>query len=361
MSRLEVEFSGLKLKNPVMPAAGPPVKDGCAAIAAAKGGAGAIVTKTISDKAADVPKQCMAQIKGGFLNTELWSELSPEHWLEHEYPLVKETGLPIIVGLGYTGEQINKLAKQVKPFADALELSTHYLGHDPSPVVEAIKAAKKAVDLPVYVKLSPQIDIKLFAQAAENAGADGLVLINSLGPCLDIDIETGQPLMGSKSGYGWMSGRAIFPVALRAVYEARKHTQLPILGVGGITSGEEAIKMIMAGADAVQVCTAAILEGPGIYGKIAKQMDKYMAQRGIESLAELKGIAHKHQRQDDLQRWLPVIDPEACTACGACAKSCVYHAITINGYAVVDEEKCFGCGLCITRCKFGAITPKYQD
>jgi dihydroorotate dehydrogenase (NAD+) catalytic subunit len=360
MSRLAVEFSGLRLKNPVMPAAGPPVKDGAAALAAARGGAGAIVTKTISTQGALVPKQCMAQIPGGFLNTELWSELSPEHWLEHEYPRVREAGLPVIVGLGYTAQQIEKLAKQVRPYADALELSTHYLGHDPSPVVEAIQAAKAAVDLPVFVKLSPQVDIELFATTAEAAGADGLVLINSLGPCLDIDIETGRPLMGSKSGYGWLSGRAIFPVALRAVYEAAKHVNIPILGVGGIASGTEAIKMIMAGATAVQVCTAAILEGPGIYGKIAGQMEEYMAERGIESLAEIRGLAHTHRRDQDLQHWLPVIDPRACTACGACARSCVYGAISINAYAEVDEERCFGCGLCLTRCKFGAIAPKYQ-
>lgn len=359
MNRLKVEFSGLTLKNPVMPAAGPPVKDGDAALAAARGGAGAIVTKTISERGADVPKQCMAQIKGGFLNTELWSELSPEHWLEYEYPKVKETGLPVIVGLGYTAIQISKLAKAVKPYADALELSTHYLGHDPSPVVEAIKAAKQAVDLPVFVKLSPQIDIKMFATAAQEAGADGLVLINSLGPCLDIDIDTGRPLMGSKTGYGWMSGRAIFPVALRAVYEAYKYVDIPILGVGGISSGDEAIKMIMAGAAAVQVCTAAILEGPEVYGKIVRQMEKYLEERNLDSLDQIRGMAHKHQRDTDLDRWLPVIDSEACTACGQCAKSCVYKAITVNAHAVVNEASCFGCGLCITRCKFGAISPKY--
>lgn len=359
MNRLAVEFSGLKLNNPVMPAAGPPVRDGNAALAAAKGGAGAIVTKTISEQAAAVPKQCMAQIKGGFLNTELWSELSPEHWLEHEYPKLKEAGLPVIIGLGYTAQQISKLARKVRPFADALELSTHYLGHDPGPVVEAVKAAKQAADLPVYVKLSPQIDIELFATAAQKAGADGLVLINSLGPCLDLDLETGRPLMGSKTGYGWMSGRAIFPVALRAVYEAYKHVDIPILGVGGISSGEEAVKMIMAGATAVQVCTAAILEGPEVYGKIARQMEEYMVEHRLESLAEIRGLAHRYQRQEDLDRWLPVIDPKACTACGQCVRSCVYDAIAINGHAVVHEERCFGCGLCLTRCKFGAITPKY--
>lgn len=361
MNRLEVEFAGLKLKNPVMPAAGPPIKDGPAAVAAAKGGAGAIVTKTISTEAAKVPRQNMAEIRGGFLNTELWAEQSPEHWLEHEYPVVKGTGLPIIVGLGYTADQIESLARKVAPFADALELSTHYLGDDPSPVVAAVKAAKKAVDLPVFVKLSPQIDIKLFATAAQDAGADGLVLINSLGPCLDIDIETGKSLMGSTTGYGWMSGSAILPVALRAVYEAYKYVDIPILGVGGISSGRDAVKMIMAGATAVQVCTAAILEGPGIYGKIARQMEKFMEERGIESLEEIRGLAHKHQRQEDLQRWQPKIDADLCTACGRCAQSCVYHAIEIDRYAKVDYDLCAGCGLCITRCKFGAIAPKDND
>lgn len=358
MSNLQVEFAGLKLRNPVMPAAGPPIKDGPAALAAARGGAGAIVTKTISTEAAQVPRQNMAAIKGGFLNTELWSELPPKRWLEREYPLIKEAGLPVIVGLGYTAPQINELARHVAPFADALELSTHYLGDDPSPVVAAISAAKEAVDLPVFVKLSPQIDLKLFATAAQAAGADGLVLINSLGPCLDIDLETGRSLMGSETGYGWMSGSAIFPVALRAVYEAYKYVDIPILGVGGISSGQDAIKMIMAGATAVQVCTAAILEGPGIYQKITRQIEKYMEERGIGSLEEIHGLAHKYQRQQDLQHWLPIIDSQRCTACGLCAQSCVYSAITIDEYAVVDDKLCAGCGLCITRCKFGAISPK---
>src|SRR6056297_2807745 len=106
MANLEVEFAGLRLKNPVMPAAGPPVKDAKAAKRAKDGGAGAIVTKTISTNAAKVPRPNMARIKGGFLNTELWSELPPEHWLEKEYPQINKLGLPVIVGIGYTKDQI---------------------------------------------------------------------------------------------------------------------------------------------------------------------------------------------------------------------------------------------------------------
>ena len=104
----------------------------------------------------------------------------------------------------------------------------------------------------------------------ENAGADGLVMINSFGPCMGIDVESGLPLMGSREGYGWLSGAAIKPLAVRCVYDAAKIVKIPIFGVGGIASGRDAAEMFMAGASAVQVCTAGILKGPGIYGKIAE-------------------------------------------------------------------------------------------
>lgn len=358
MANLATKFCGIELKNPVMPAAGPPIRDGNAAIEAAKGGAGCIVTKTISVKGAEVPRPCMTEpFRGGFLNTELWSELEPEVWLEKEYPLAKQANLPIIAGLGYTEDDIRELAPKVAPFADALELSTHYLGGDTSPVERAIKAAKESCDLPVFVKLSPQIDIPTFAKAAENAGADGIVLINSFGPCLDIDLRTGKPVMGSATGYGWLSGKAIFPLALRCVYQAAQAVDIPIIGVGGITSGIDAIKMIMAGAVAVQTCTAAILEGPKVYGRIVKEMEQYMDKAGYESLADFQGLALKNKPETaKMDPVTPIIDIETCTACGLCAKSCAYQAIAIDKYAIINSEECFGCGLCASRCPVGAIT-----
>lgn len=357
MANLSVEFCGIKLKNPVMPAAGPPIRDGQAAIAAAAGGAGCIVTKTISVKGAEVPRPCMVEpFKGGFLNAELWSELAPEIWLEREYPLAQRAGLPIIAGLGYTAEEIRQLAPKISPFAAGLELSTHYLGGDTSPVEAAIKAAKESSDLPIFVKLSPQVDIPIFAQAAERAGADGIVLINSLGPCLDIDLETGRPVMGSQTGYGWLSGKAIFPLALRCVYQAAQTVDIPIIGVGGISSGLDAIKMIMAGAVAIQVCTAAILEGSHVYGRIVQEMSNFMKKTGYRSVDDFRDLALKNKPEiasfDPLP---PEVYVKTCTACGLCQKSCAYGAITINTSAIIDQEKCFGCGLCATRCPLGAI------
>lgn len=115
MAKLSVNVCGIDFANPIMPAAGPPTRDGAMCQAAARGGAGAIVTKTISVLPADVPRPCMAEIKGGFLNAELWSELPKEQWIEREYELAKATGLPLIVGLGYTAEQIKQLAPLVRP------------------------------------------------------------------------------------------------------------------------------------------------------------------------------------------------------------------------------------------------------
>jgi len=109
MAKLSVQICGLEFLNPILPAAGPPSRNGacCRRLRLARRG---LVTKTISVHPAHVPHPCMAEIRGGFLNTELWSELPKEQWIETEYKLAKATGLPVIIGLGYTANQIRELA-----------------------------------------------------------------------------------------------------------------------------------------------------------------------------------------------------------------------------------------------------------
>ncbi|MGB3905050.1 MAG: 4Fe-4S binding protein [Anaerolineae bacterium] len=360
MADLKVEVCGIRFKNPVMPAAGPPTWNGDAMVACAEGGAGGIVAKTISTTGAVVPEPCMAQIgRGSMLNTELWSELPPEQFIEEEYPKAKETGLPLIISLGYTADEIAELAPKVKPFADALELSTHYIGEDPSPMVEAIKAAKDAVDVPVIVKLSPLgREMKAAAQAAQEAGADGIAAINSFGPCLGIDVETGLPLMGSKEGYGWLSGRAIKALALRCIFDIARSVDLPIFGVGGVSRGTDAIEMFMVGASAVQLCTAAILRGPSIFGKIAQQMNEWLDDHGYASVNDVKGLTIRklEERAFRTTHLPPKLYVDLCTGCGLCETSCVYGAITVDGEkADLDETLCQGCGLCVTRCPTPAL------
>lgn len=360
MADLRVEVCGIKFKNPVMPAAGPPTWNGDAMVACAEGGAGGIVAKTISTTAAVVPEPCMAEIgKGSMLNTELWSELPPEQFLEKEYAKAKETGLPLIISMGYTADEIAELAPKVKPFADALELSTHYIGEDPRPMIEAISAAKDALDVPVIVKLSPLgREMKAAAQAAQDAGADGIAAINSYGPCLGIDVETGLPLMGSEEGYGWLSGQAIRPLALRSVFDIARTVDVPIFGVGGVSRGTDAIEMFMVGASAVQVCTAAILRGPAVFGKIVREMDEWLDDHGYESINDVKGqtIRKLEERAYRTTHLPPTLYVDLCTGCKLCETSCVYHAIVVEDKkAQLDEALCQGCGLCVTRCPVRAL------
>ena len=358
MADLSVEICGLYFTSPLMPAAGPPTRDGAACVAAARGGAGAIVSKTISVDPAQIPRPCMSDVQIGMLNTELWSELPKEQWIETEYAIAKAAGVPLIVGLGYSADQIRELAVLVRPFADALELSCHYIGNDLKPITDAVKAAKQAADVPVFVKMSPHPNIQDIAVAVEAAGADALVMINSFGPCMGIDIETGLPLMGSQTGYGWLSGRAIKALAVRCIFDAYQAVKIPIFGVGGIASGKDVAEMFMAGASAVQLCTEAILKGPSVYGKIAGELNAFLDSHGYASVNDLKGLTLRKikERQFSTEPMPPAVNTVKCIGCGNCVRSCPYQAITLeNKVAIISSQNCFGCGLCVSRCPVSAI------
>lgn len=355
MADLTVEICGLRLRNPVLPAAGPPVRDGVALLACAQGGAGALVAKTISTRAATPPLPNMAEIQHGMVNTELWSELPPEQWLDHEYAIARTAGLPLVVSMGYTPDEIAELAPKVRPFADAVELSTHYIGDDPAPMVGAIRAAKDALDVPVFVKLSPHgQDMGHAARLAADAGADGIAAINSFGPVLSIDIETAEPRLGGPSGHGWLSGPAIKPLAIRCVREIARAVPLPVIGVGGVARGADVVEFLMAGASAVQVCTAAIIRGPGIFGKIAAELDQWLDAHGHATASAIRGMAlTKAFPEVPLP---PFIDADACNDCALCLTSCVYGAIhVVDGRVALEGERCSRCGLCVTRCRRDAI------
>jgi dihydroorotate dehydrogenase (NAD+) catalytic subunit len=352
---LTVDLLGIRFANPIMTAAGPPGRDGAALLACAAGGAGGLVAKTISRVPAVVPTPNMAEIAHGFLNAELWSELPAERWIEREYALARTAGLPLIVSLGYSADDIAALAPQVRPFADAVELSTHYIGEDPGPMREAIAAARAVLDVPVLVKLSPLgREMSRAAEEAAAAGVDGIVAINSFGPCLSIDIETGRARLGGADGSGWLSGPALKPLALRCVRDVARAVDVPVIGCGGISRGTDVIEMAMAGASAVQVCTAAIMRGRDVFGRIAAETAAWLAAHGHRRLDDIRGLALRAAPADASRP--PVLDLDLCNGCGLCEDSCVYDAIHIvDRAAVLDEERCERCGLCITRCRPGAL------
>lgn len=360
MVSLSTEIAGLELRNPIMPAAGPIGRNADALAEIANNGAGALVSKTVSTEPAEVPKPNMAKLGDSLINAELWSEIPLEQWLDEEYPKARDIGLPLIASMGYTAEEIAEMAPKVEEAgADALELSTHYLGNDPSPVAEAVKAAKDNVDIPVFPKLSPQVlDITEFAQAAENAGADGIVAINTIGPALAIDVNTENPIMGSENGYGWLSGPSIKPVAVRCVADIARTVDIPIIGVGGIKDEEDVAEFLMAGASAVQICTAAITRGNKIFGMIADDLSGFMNARGYDSVDDISGSALKNLPDEPIRTTAkqPDVLTSECTGCGLCVKHCPFGAVKIvGGNARIDSAKCRGCGLCVSVCPVDAL------
>jgi len=345
----------LEFRNPILPAAGPIVRDGKSLLEIANKGAGGLVSKTVSVEAAEVPRPNMAKMGDSLINAELWSEIPLEKWVEEEYPKAKEAGLPLVASVGYSAEEIEEIAPQVEEAGvDALELSTHYMGHDPTPVTDAVEAAKGVTDLPVFVKLSPQVlDISDFAKKAEDAGADGIVAINTIGPVISIDINKEMPILGSESGYGWLSGPAIKPLAVRCVADIARSVDIPVIGVGGIKDEQDVVEFLMAGASAVQICTAAITRGTKIFGLIADDLRKFMNARGYNTIEDLTGVALKNLPDEPLRTTAkqPEISTSRCTGCGLCVKHCPFDAVTIvGGTARIDPTNCTGCGLCVSVC-----------
>ncbi len=358
MADLNVDLHGIKLNNPIMAASGPQVRNAECVRECVQQGIGGVVTKTISDKFVRTARPCMQETKdGAFLNSELWSELSVEQWVEKGYSKCKSYGVPFVISLGYTAEDIEKVMPIIEPYADAIEISTHYVDRDLESVVESLKVANKS-DKPVYIKISPGITkIGWYVKRLVEEGAAGFVAVNSMGPCLHINVETGLPYLGDERGYGWLSGKSLNPIALRYVYSIANSVKVPVIGVGGISTGEDAVAMIMAGASAVQICTAAILEGHKAYSRILGELNDWLDNHGIKSLDEIRGLTARKIKERNVIRKpiFPKINKEKCTSCGKCAISCAYSAIVVKDRAEINTTKCFGCGLCLTRCPESAI------
>jgi len=297
---MSVEIYGIKLRNPILTAASTPTAGKVEILLkAAKYGVGGLVTKTISSIPAKVKKPAIEPLlmktNGkklyGMLNCELWSEEPYEYWTNGGYQrLKKETGLPVIANMGYSPDDLRKLAPLAeKAGVDAIEFSTHYVEYDLKPLIAVAKAVKESVKIPAFIKVSPHTpNIKKFVEALDPY-VDGYVAINTLGPVLHIDIERKKPLLGA--GYGWLSGPAIRPLAIRVIADIAKVTDKPIIGVGGIATGEDVIEFFMVGASAVEICTTVITEGPKAYQRILKEAESWLESHGYSSINEVKGVA----------------------------------------------------------------------
>lgn len=296
MAELSNNVTGIDFKNPVMPAAGPNVRSAKLMLDAVNLGAGAIVSKTISTVPASCPKPTIRKtVCKGLLNSETWLEDSYQNYFD-ELRQLSEIDVPLIVSIGYSPEDVKLLGKlleeEIKP--DIIEFSTHYTGHGIGPLIHVAETLKSTVSVPVWMKVSPGFpDLEQLVKEAEPV-IDAIVAINSFGPALDFDPVKCKPALGSGWGQGWMSGPPLMPIALGIVCSLSRIFDKPIIGVGGISTGEDAVKFMMAGASMVQVCTAAIHEGPAAYGRISSEVNSWLDENGYKSVKQIIGKYSKN-------------------------------------------------------------------
>jgi len=156
-------------------------------------------------------------------------------------------------------------------------------------ITRAVKQA--AQDVPVAIKLSPNYGfLERAAKTVADAGADAITAINTVGPGMVIDVNVRQPVLSNRAG--GVSGPAILPIAVRAVFEIFRATRLPIIGTGGVSTADDALQMVLAGATAVAIGSAVYHRGLGVFAEVNAGLVTYLAQHGIASLAELRGAAH---------------------------------------------------------------------
>jgi dihydroorotate dehydrogenase (NAD+) catalytic subunit len=159
-------------------------------------------------------------------------------------------------------------------------------GQDPAVLAALVRAARRACGLPLWVKLSPNVtDVAAMARVCEGEGANAVSLVNSL-QALEVDVETRRPVLSN--GLGGLTGPAIRPVALRMVWQASRAVSIPVCGIGGIQTAEDALKFLLCGARAVQVGTANYLD-PGITVAIAEAMEAWAEAHGVRRLVDLVG------------------------------------------------------------------------
>ena len=299
MKNLKVNIAGVELKNPVMTASGTFGSGREYGEYMDLNQLGAVVVKGVAITPwKGNPPPRIAETYGGMLNSVGLQNPGVEMFIEQDIPFLRQHDTKIVVNIA--GKTIEEYCQVAERLADAdvdlLELNISCpnvkeggvaFGTDPRMVEKVTREVKKHSKQPLIVKLSPNVtDITEMAKAAEVGGADGLSLINTL-LGMSIDIHKRRPVLAM--GVGGFSGPAIKPVAVRMVYQVKQAVSLPIIGMGGIATGEDAIEFIMAGATAIAVGTAHF-HNPRASLEVLEGIQEYMEKYKVQELKKIRGI-----------------------------------------------------------------------
>jgi dihydroorotate dehydrogenase (NAD+) catalytic subunit len=299
---LSISFAGLELKNPTILASGILGYSAESLNRVVRGGAGAVVTKSVGiQPRVGYANPTVVQAESGLINAMGLPNPGIDVYVEEIRFSKTVLRVPVIVSVfGYSADEYAAVArKAVDAGADAVELNVSCphvkqtgaeIGQSPKLLSEVVETVKAAVNKPLIVKLSPNVaDITVIARAAVEAGADALTAVNTL-KAMAIDAETARPVLSNIKG--GLSGPALKPVALRCVYDIAEQFDVPIIGCGGIVDWRDAVEFFLAGACAVQIGTA-VAESTEVFQAVTKGVEVYLRKKHYRSVKEIVGLAHR--------------------------------------------------------------------
>lgn len=297
---LSVELAGLKMSNPTMLASGILGMSRFTLEQVASAGAGAVVTKSISSRSEKgYPNPTIVEVDCGYLNAMGLPNPGVDTYAREIAEFRRDIDVPIVASVyGGDPEEFASVASKLeKAGATAIEgnvscphAKVGLIGQDPDCVKNVARTIKKAVNVPLFVKLNPNVtSIVEIAKAAVEGGCDGITAINTV-KGMAIDIDACLPILGNR--YGGLSGPAVKPIATRCIYELYENVKVPIIGVGGVDSWEDAVEFFLAGASSIQVGTA-LAKGLSVFKEITSGIRAYMKRKGFRSLKEIIGRAHR--------------------------------------------------------------------
>ncbi|AJA47210.1 NAD-dependent dihydropyrimidine dehydrogenase subunit PreA [Clostridium pasteurianum DSM 525 = ATCC 6013] len=392
MKDLSIEFCGVKCENPFFLSSSVVGNNFEMCAKALEMGWGGVVFKTIgfyvskevSPRFDTIGKEGTPFI--GFKNLEQISEHSLEENLEWMRQLKEKYPNKILVAsiMGQNEQEWTELAKLVTEIgADIIEcnfscpqMASDAMGSDVGQNPELVKryceATRKGSNLPILAKMTPNIgNMEIPAIAAMEGGATGLAAINTIKSITKIDLDSflSYPIVNGKSSVSGYSGKAVKPIALRFIHDLAKNETLkgvPISGMGGIETWEDAAEFILLGSTNLQVTTAVMQYGYRIIEDLISGLSYYMEDKGFDKLQDMVGLALENiVPAEELDRnfiLYPSFDENTCVGCGRCYISCYdggHQAIKWESdlrRPILMEDKCVGCHLCANVCPVKAIS-----
>jgi dihydropyrimidine dehydrogenase (NAD+) subunit PreA len=399
MADLSVDFCGIKSPNPFWLASAPPTNTGDQIMRAFDAGWGGAVWKTLGEPIINVSSRYSSvDWKGNRMMGLNNIELITDRPLDVNFREISEVKRRyphnvVIVSLMVESrrEAWHAMVRRAEDAgADGLELNFgcphgmsergmgSAVGQVPDYTCQIVQWVKEVAKTPVIVKLTPNVtDVVYPARAAHKGGADALSLINTINSITGVDLDTlvPRPDVHGASAHGGYCGPAVKPIALNMVASVAHEVPLPLSGIGGISTWQDAAEFILLGASTVQVCTAVMHRGFRIVLDLIDGLSGYLDQRGLRSVAELRGKSLRRvQRWEDLDlnyRVIAHVDANKCIGCGICYVACndgAHQAIAARpdsrGRTQVEilTDKCVGCNLCSLVCPVdGCITMTRVD